>query len=120
MWPWAWESDLPVSPVGAGPSHVEALAVDPVVGRGPTHWIAAAAFVLAAFPAALTYQVYDLHRQLLQFSHQVAPEYPHYRLIISGGSAFTAGLLLASLGSWILGNATRRRSEESALSIARE
>jgi hypothetical protein len=93
------------------------LGVDPVVTRGPTHWMAAAAFVLAAFPAALTCQVYDLHRQ---FSHQATLEYPHYRLIISGGSAFAAGLLLASLGLWVLGNAPGMQSGESVSSIAQE
>ncbi len=73
------------------------------VVRVPTRLMAAAALVFAAGIAALTYQTYDNHRQIIQYSHSAAVSYPHYRLIIAGGSAFTVGLLLAAIGFLVLG-----------------
>ncbi len=67
--------------------------------------MAAASLVLTAAPAAETYQSYDSHRQLLQQVPKASNLYPHYRLIIAGGCAFTAGLVLAPVGFWILGTA---------------
>lgn len=83
------------------------------LARGPTHWMAAASLVLAAAPAAETYETYDNHRQLMQSLHQLnrpAVEYPHYRLLIAGGVALTAGLVLAAVGFWILGVASEMTS----------
>ena len=88
------------------------LGVDPVVTRSSTHWMAAAALVLAAFPGALTYQVYGLHRQ---FSHQATPEYPHYRLIISGGSGIHCRS--SPRKSWLLGSRECTRNAKRRIGI---
>jgi predicted DNA repair protein MutK len=74
---------------------------------GPTRWMAAAAFAFAAGFAASTYQTYDNHRQIVQNTHS-AFAYPHYRLIIAGGSAYTLGLILAAIGFLILGSAPKK------------
>ena len=83
-------------------SDVEARLV-----RGPTRWMAAASVGFAAAFAADTYQTYDNHRVMFQHSPPGEGFYPHYRLIIAGGSAFVVGLLLAAVGFWILGTATK-------------
>jgi hypothetical protein len=69
--------------------------------RAPARWMSGSAFVLAAAPAALTYNSFDLHRQMSRFTHSV-PSFPHYRLIMVGGIAFTAGLTITSGGFAIL------------------
>lgn len=92
---WRWT-------VASRSSEVEARLV-----RGPTRWMAAASVGFAAAFAADTYQTYDNHRVLFQHSPPGEGFYPHYRLIIAGGSAFVVGLLLAAVGFWILGSATK-------------
>ncbi len=91
--------------------------------RGPTRWMAAASLVLAAVPAASTYETYDNHRQLVQnlhHLHQASIEYPHYRLIIAGGIAFTAGLGLAAIGFWILGTVSEMATGSPSPTISAE
>jgi hypothetical protein len=88
--------------------------------RGPTRWMAAAALVLAAAPAAETYETYDDHRQLLQNARQLFVEYPHYRLLIAGGIAFTAGLVLAAIGFWILGSTSEMTAGSPSQTIDAE
>ena len=95
-----------------------ASELDPTAVRGPTRWMSAASLVLAAAPAALVYQTYDNHRQFERFNHQGTLAYPHYRLIMTSGVAFTVGLLLASCGYWILSNATGASNVASHSSIA--
>jgi hypothetical protein len=80
--------------------------------RTPGRWMAASTLILAAAPAALTYNAFDLHRQMSKFTHSV-PAYPHYRTIIAGGTAFTLGLLVASSGFVVLSTATRIAQENS-------
>lgn len=92
-----------------------ATSRSPTTLRGPTRWMAAASLVLAAAPTAQTYETYDNHRQLLRFPQHASAFYPHYRLLIAGGVAFTAGLLLAAIGFWALGSATRVSSAELVL-----
>jgi hypothetical protein len=88
--------------------------ISPTLVRGPTRWMAAASLVLAAVPASNTYQIYNDHRQFLQLSHG-SHDYPHYRLLITGGVALTAGLLLASIGFWILGATVRLPTDEAVI-----
>lgn len=82
--------------------------------RGPTRWMAAASLVLAAAPASLTYQIYDNQRQFVHLT-QGSHDYPHYRLLIAGGVALTAGLVLAAVGFWILGAALRVPTDEAVI-----
>jgi hypothetical protein len=88
--------------------------------RGPTRWMAAAALVLAAAPAAQTYETYDDHRQLVRNAHQALVEYPHYRLLIAGGTVFAAGLVLAAIGFWILGSTSEMTAGSPGQTIGSE
>ena len=62
-----------------------------------------AGLVFAAGIAALTYQTYDNHRELVESSHSAMVLYPHYRLIIAGEDVFAIGLVLAATGFLVLG-----------------
>ena len=87
------------------------------VVRAPTRLMAAAALFLAVGIAASTYETYDNHRQLLQYSHSTTVSYPHYRLIFAGGSAFTVGLLLAAIGFLVLGSTHTGPIDEVRLAV---
>ena len=76
-------------------------ATDVSVDRRPARWMAASALVLAAAPAVLTFNAYDMHQQFRRFAGPL-PADPHYRLIIAGGLSFTLGLLVASSGFTVL------------------
>ena len=93
---------------------------EPTLVRGPTRWMAAAAFVLASGLAALTYQTYDNHRDLLRYSPSASAAYPHYRLIIAGGAAYTVGLFVAAIGFLILGSAPEMPIDTLSLTVGKE
>ena len=63
---------------------------------------------------SLTYQIYDNQRQFVYLT-QGSHDYPHYRLLIAGGVALTAGLVLAAVGFWILGAALRVPTDEAVI-----
>lgn len=81
--------------------------------------MAAASVVFAAGFTSSTYQTHDNHRQFVQNTHS-AFAYPHYRLIIAGGSANTFGVLLAAVRFLILGRVPKEAIDTVPFTVAVE
>jgi hypothetical protein len=87
--------------------------VDPVGVSGPTRWMAAAAFVLAAYPAAQAYQTYDNHQQFVRLSSgrtllPALPTDPRWRSSIRCWSSHWKYWI------WILGTSASHNMQEES------
>jgi hypothetical protein len=76
----------------------------------PARWMAGAAVVLAAGPAAIAWEHYQNHEFLTSHATFGGID-PHYRLIMAGYFVNTLGLLVAAAGFWIASSARREAVE---------